>query len=66
MPAIPFTFKLYAMFMKPDQVEIKTVVIVNKATNEQLSVSQTNGRMIEIKRTRAPKEKKKNSQNSKD
>ena len=49
------------MFMKPVQVEMETVV--NKATNEQLSVS-LNGWMIEIKRTRTAEEKKKNSQNS--
>ena len=49
--------------MKPDQVEMKTVL--NKATNEQLSVS-LNDWMVEIKRTRAPKEKKKNSQTIKD
>ena len=59
----------------PSQVEMKTVV--NKATNEQLSGSKLYRmieqlsvlnyyRMIEIKRTRAPEEKKKNSQNSKD
>ena len=53
------------MFIEPGQVEMKTVV--NKATNEQLSVvSQPNRGMIEIKRTRALKEKKKDSQNSKD
>ena len=39
--------------------------VVNKATNEQLSVS-LNDKMVEIKRTRAPNEKKKNSQNNKD
>ena len=44
-----------------DQIEMKTVV--NKTTNEQLSVSLNDG-MIEIKRTRATEEKKKNSQNS--
>ena len=47
---------------KPGQDEMKTVV--NKATNEQLSVSQPNRGMIEIKRTRTAEEKKKNSQNS--
>ena len=53
------------MFIELDQVEMKPVV--NKATNEQLSVvSQPNRGMIEIKRTRAPKEKMKNSQNSKE
>ena len=62
MPAIPFTLKLRGLLLiQSDQVEMKTVV--NKATNEQLSVS-LNGWMIEIKRTRAPEEKKKNSQNS--
>ena len=50
------------MFMKPDQVERETVV--NKATNEQLSVSQPNGGMIEVKRTRTAEEKKKNPQDS--
>ena len=60
---MPFTLKLCGLLIDPDQVEMKT--IVNKATNEQLSVS-LNGCMIEIKRTRAPKENKKNSQNSKD
>ena len=65
MPAIPFTLKLNGIFFEPGQVEMETIVIVNKATNEQLSVSQLNdGMMIEIKRTRAPKEKKKDSQNS--
>ena len=64
MPAIPFTLKLRKLLIEPDQVEMKTVV--NKATNEQLSFSQPNRGMIEIKRTRAPEEKKKNSQNSKD
>ena len=44
-----------------EQIEMKTVV--NKTTNEQLSVSLSDG-MIEIKRTRATEEKKKNSQNS--
>ena len=63
MPAVPFTFELNGMFML-DQVEMKT--IVKKATNEQLSVSQPNGGMIVIKRTRAAEEKKKNSQSSKD
>ena len=53
------------MFIEPDQVEMKPVV--NKATNEQLSVvSRPNRGMIEVKRTRAPKEKKKYSQNNKD
>ena len=56
VPAIPFTLKLCGLLIEPDQVEMKT--IVNKATNEQLSIS-LNGRMIEIKRTRAPEEKKK-------
>ena len=59
MNAIPFTLKLNGMLMKHDQVEMKTVV--NKETNEQLSFSQPNRGMIEIKRTRAPEEKKKNS-----
>ena len=59
MPAIPFTLKLLELIIEPDQVEMKTVV--NKATNEQLSFSQLNRGMIEIKRTRAPEEKKKNS-----
>ena len=57
MPAICFTLKLNGIFIEPGQVEMKTVV--NKATNEQLSVSQLNDGMIEIKRTRAPKEKRK-------
>ena len=48
---------------KPGQDEMKTVV--NKATNEQLSISQK-GWTIEIKRTRAPEEKKKNSKTIKD
>ena len=52
------------IFIEPSQDEMKPVV--NKATNEQLSFSQPNRGMIEIKRTRAPEEKKKNSQNSKD
>ena len=51
------------MLIEPSQVEMKTVV--NKATNEQLSVS-LNGWMIEIKRTRAPEEKKENSKTIKD
>ena len=46
-----------------EQIEMKTVV--NKTTNEQLSVS-LNGWMIEVKRTRMAEETKKNSQNSKD
>ena len=63
MPAIPFTLKLCGLLIKPSQDEMKTVV--NKATNEQLSVSVSlNDKMVEIKRTRAPEEKKKNSQNS--
>ena len=49
------------MFIEPSQDEMETVV--NKATNEQLSMSRLNDWTIEIKRTRAPKEKKKNSQN---
>ena len=61
LPTIPFTLKLFGLLIKPSQVEMKTVV--NKATNEQLSVS-LNGWMIEIKRTRTAEEKKKNSQNS--
>ena len=50
------------MFIEPSQDEMKPVL--NKATNEQLSFYKPNRRMIGIKRTRAPKEKKKNSQNS--
>ena len=45
-----------------EQVEMKTV---NKVTNEQLSVLLNYG-MVEVKRTRTGKEKKKNSQNRKD
>ena len=73
MPAIPFTLKLRGLLIKTwkksnfeleqlEQDELKTVV--NKATNEQLSVSLNDGIVVEIKRTRAPMEKKKNSQNS--
>ena len=53
------------MFDQPEP-EMKTVV--NKATNEQLSISisKLNDWMIEIKRTRAAEEMKKNAQNSKD
>ena len=50
--------------MLPDQVEMKPVV--NKATNEHLSISILNDGMIEIKRTRAPEEKKENSKTIKD
>ena len=63
MPAIPFTLKLCGLLIEPSQDEMKTVV--NKATNEQLSVS-LNDKMVEIKRTRTAEKKKKNSQNSKD
>ena len=62
MPAIPFTLKLRGLIIESCQDEMKPVV--NKATNEQLSISKLNNWIIEIKRTRAPKEKKKNSQNS--
>ena len=62
MPAIPFTLKLRGLIIEPSQDEMKTVV--NKATNEQLSVSRLNDGMVEIKRTQATEEKKKNSQNS--
>ena len=64
LPAIPFTLKFRELLIEPDQVEMKTVV--NKATNEQLSVSLNGWMMIEIKRTRAPKEKKENSKTIKD
>ena len=52
------------MLIEPGQVEMKTVV--NKATNEQLSVTLHEGWIVEVevKRTRSPKEKKKNSQNN--
>ena len=54
MPAIPFTLKLLGVIIERDEDELKTVV--NKATNEQLSIS-LNGIIIEIKRTRTAEEK---------
>ena len=65
MPAIPFTLKLRGLQIKPSQDEMKPVL--NKTTNEQLSISNSKPYpMIEINRTRTAEEKKKNSQNSKD
>ena len=57
MPAVPFNFQLidYTIEQTNDQT------FLNKATNEQLSISQLDG-MIKIKRTRAQFEKEKTSQ----
>ena len=57
MPAVPFAFQFidYSIRQKQEQT------FMNKATNEQLSVSQLNG-MIKVKRTRAQFEKEKTSQ----
>ena len=55
LPAIPFTLLLLPLSDRSDEVKLETVV--NKATNEQFSVSHDE--RIEVNRTRASKKKEK-------
>ena len=67
MPAVPFNLQFYVEVVGQDNVEEETVV--NKRTNEQLSVAthriimgERLIKVIEVKRNRALKKKAKNSQ----
>ena len=57
MPAVPFSLQFFDYTIE----QTKEQTFLNKATNEQLSISQLDG-MIKIKRTRAQFEKEKTSQ----
>ena len=57
MPAVPFNFRLIDHSIR----QAKEQTFQNKATNEQLSVSQLDF-IIKVKRTRAQKKKEKTSQ----
>ena len=65
MPAIPFNLRVFGISWPSGQgqMEVEAQTVVNEATNEQFSVSER-GSIVEVKRSRAPKIKEKNSQNS--
>ena len=58
MPAVPFAFQFFEHSIE----QTKEQTFLNKATNEQLSVSKLINGMIKVKRTRAQFEKEKTSQ----
>ena len=66
MPAVPF-----GLLIEHEEIETEVInkeTIVNKRTNEQLSVlthqiDDSPLKIIEVRRNRAPKKKAKNSQN---